>query len=69
MPKKPKHDYEELYISLATHCYLIVMCYEKYLLDEVDHLELAVAMKELLETLPSLISSDDEEADSPSEEL
>ena len=69
MPKKPKHDYEELYISLATHCYLIVMCYEKYLLDEVDHLELAVAMKEFLETLPSLISSDDEEADSPSEEL
>ena len=69
MPKKPKHDYEELYISLATHCYLIVMCYEKYLLDEVDHMELASAMTELLETLPSLISSDDEGADSSPEEL
>ena len=69
MPKKPKHNYEELYISLATHCYLIVMCYEKYLLDEIDHLELATAMTELLEALPPIALKDEKGADGSSEEL
>jgi len=50
-----KKDYCEEYMNLATHCYLVVMCYEKYLLDEIDCQRLAVIMKELHDSLPQII--------------
>ncbi len=54
-----KNDYFDEYMELATHCYLVIMCYEKYLLDEMDHQKLAEVMKELLESLPDIILDPD----------
>jgi len=57
-PKNLKHAREmldlwkETYGCLAARAFLVVALYEKYLLDEVTHRTLAIAMKELLEVLP-----------------
>tara|TARA_Y100001938_G_scaffold150537_1_gene241947 strand:- start:1593 stop:1784 length:192 start_codon:yes stop_codon:yes gene_type:complete len=42
----------EEYMGLVLLCYGAISAYERYLLDEIDHKELAEKMKDLLDHLP-----------------
>ena len=44
--------YKSVYAEVVAKCYIVISVYERYLLDEISHAELAEEMKDLLDILP-----------------